>query len=110
MLAVLADLRAMAAMDRDLDRYTFTGGASVHPFVWNILLAARGYGLGGVLTTILVRQEEQVRRLLHVPGEYALAAVLALGHPVRRPRRLRRSPVEDFTTVDSFTGRPYTAG
>jgi nitroreductase len=106
LLAVLADLRALAAVDRDHDRYTFAGGASVYPFVWNILLAARGHGLGGVLTTMLVDREPEVLRLLDAPEEYALAAVVALGHPVRQPRRLRRAAVEEFVTVDRFSGPP----
>ncbi len=44
MLAVAADLRLLAAVDRDLDRYSMVGGASVYPFVWSILLAAHGRG------------------------------------------------------------------
>ncbi len=50
LLLVLADLRALAAVDRDHDRYTFAGGASVYPFVWSILLAARDEGLRTVVT------------------------------------------------------------
>lgn len=104
LLAVFADLSALAAVDRDLDRYSFAGGASIYPFVWNILLAARAEGLGGVLTTMLIRQENEVKRLLDAPPHWALAAVLALGHPVRQPTRLRRRPVGSFTTVDSVDG------
>jgi len=32
LLVVLADLRALAAVDRDGDRYTFAGGASIYQF------------------------------------------------------------------------------
>ena len=32
LLVVLADLRRIAAVDRDLDRYTMAGGASIYPF------------------------------------------------------------------------------
>jgi nitroreductase len=110
LLVVLADLRNLAAVDRDADRYTFAGGASIYPFVWSILLAARDAGLGGVMTTMLVRQEQQVRTLLGVPDEFAVAAVLALGHPVARPTRLSRAPVEEFTTTDRFDGPRLTAG
>src|SRR5471030_2199417 len=38
LLVLLADLRALAAVDRDLDRYTLVGGASIYPFAWSILL------------------------------------------------------------------------
>src|SRR5262245_34421274 len=44
LLALLVDLRDLAAVDRDHDRYTFAGGASVYPFAWNLLLAAREEG------------------------------------------------------------------
>src|SRR5689334_2896507 len=108
LLVLLADLRALAAVDRDHERYTFAGGASVYPFAWSILLAAREHGLGGVITTMLVQREAEVLRLLGVPPEFALAAVIALGHPVRQPRRLRRAPVEDFVTVDRFAGPALT--
>lgn len=107
LLVVLADLAALAAVDRDADRYSFAGGASVYPFVWNILLAARAENLGGVLTTMLIRQEDAVKELLGAPDTWALAAVVALGHPVRQPRRLRREPVASFATVDRVDGAPF---
>jgi nitroreductase len=104
MLVVLADLRDLAAIDRDHDRYTFAGGASVYPFAWSLLLAARDEGLAGVITTIAIRQEDKVKALLGAADELALAAVIALGHPVRQPRRLTRDPVESFATYDRVDG------
>ena len=70
LLAVFADLAQLAAVDRDLERYSFAGGASVYPFAWSILLAARAEGLGGVLTTMLIRQEDEVKRLLGAPARW----------------------------------------
>jgi nitroreductase len=107
LLALFADLRVLAAVDRDHDRYTFAGGASVYPFAWNLLLAARAEGLAGVITTMAVRAEAEVKALLGAPDELALAALIALGHPVRQPRRLRRAAVADFTTVDRVDGEPF---
>jgi len=104
LLALFADLSQLAAVDRDADRYTFAGGASLYPFAWSILLAARDEGLGGVITTIAIREEKQVKALLGAPDPLALAAVIALGYPVRRPRRLRRQPVASFASVDSIDG------
>ena len=104
LLALFADLSMLAAVDRDADRYTFAGGASIYPFAWSILLAAHDEGLGGVITTIAIREEEQVKALLGAPDPMALAAVIALGYPVRRPTRLRRQPVASFASVDSIDG------
>jgi nitroreductase len=104
LLALFADLSIVAAIDRDADRYTFAAGASIYPFAWNVLLAARDEGLGGVITTIAIREEEQVKSILGAVDPLALAAVIALGYPVRQPRRLRRAPVSSFVTVDSIEG------
>ena len=107
LLALFADLSMLAAVDRDADRYTFAGGASIYPFAWNVLLAARDEGLGGVITTIAIREEAQVKSVLGAPDPLALAAVIALGYPVRQPRRLRREPVSAFVTVDSIDGPAF---
>ncbi len=104
LLVLLADLARLATVDRDADHYTMVGGASIYPFAWSILLAARAEGLSGVMTTMLIRREAEVRQLLGVPETVALAGALALGHPVRRPTRLRRSSVDTFATVDRFDG------
>jgi nitroreductase len=109
LLVLLADLRALAAVDRDLDRYTLVGGASIYPFAWSILLAARAEGLAGVMTTMATRHEDEVRSLLAVPDHLAVAGVVALGRPVHQPTRLRRRPVSDFATVDRFDGPPLAA-
>ena len=107
LLALFADLRALAAVDRDGDRYTFAGGASVYPFAWSILLAARAEGLAGVITTMPIKEEHAVKELLHAPDELALAAVLALGHPVKQPTRLTRAAVSSFATVDAVDGAAF---
>jgi nitroreductase len=104
MLVVLADLTRLATVDRDADHYTMVGGASVYPFAWSILLAARDEGLAGVMTTMVVREEAAVKQLLGVPASVSVAGLLALGHPVHQPTRLRREAVETFTTVDRYDG------
>ena len=60
------------------------------------------------MTTVLARQEAGVLEELGVPDGWAIAALVVLGHPVRQITRLRREPVEAFTTVDRFDGRPFT--
>lgn len=110
LLAVYADLSKLAAVDRDATRYSFAGGASIYPFAWSILLAARAEGLGGVVTTMAIRDEANVNALLGAAEPLALAAVIALGHPVRQPRRLRRAPVGEFTTIDRIDGPTFDGG
>ena len=104
MLVLLADLSRLATVDRDCGHYTMVGGASIYPFAWSILLAARAEGLAGVMTTMVVRDEAAVKELLGVPDSVSVVGVLALGVPVRQPTRLKRSPVGSFATVDRFDG------
>jgi nitroreductase len=108
-LVVAADLRSVAMMDGGLDRPPITSGASVYPFVHNILLAARDRDLGGVMTTFLARAEREAAPLLGLPDGWAVASMVCLGQPVRRATRLRRKPVEEFATVDRFDGPPFAA-
>ncbi|MFM7069660.1 MAG: nitroreductase family protein [Actinomycetes bacterium] len=106
-LAVAVDLRDLAVMDKDLDRPSVVGGASVYPFCQNIMLAARSRGLGGVMTTFLARAEPSAAPLLGLPEHHAIVALIVLGHPVHQPTKLRRRPVAEFATVDRFDGPTF---
>jgi nitroreductase len=108
LLLVLADLQGLAAVDRGFDRYTLVGGASIYPFVWSVLLAARDEGLGGVITTMPVRREPEVKARFGIPDHFAIAALVVLGHPLHQPTRLTRNSIDAFTTVDRFGGPALT--
>jgi nitroreductase len=106
-LVVCVDLIVVAAFDQDLDRIGVIAGASVYPFVWNILLAARNEGYGGVLTTAVVAEEPRAKELLGIPENYAIAAVLPLGRPVRQLTKLKRNSVAEIATRERFDGQPF---
>jgi nitroreductase len=110
LLLVLADLGVLATVDRDLPRYTMVGGASIYPFVWSLLLAARAEDLGGVMTTVAVRQEAEMRALFDIPETVVAAALVVLGHPVAAARRLKRAPVSSFAWIDRYGGVPLEQG
>ncbi|MDA2892804.1 nitroreductase family protein [Mycolicibacterium sp. BiH015] len=103
-LVVCVDLGVVAAFDQDLDRIGVIAGASVYPFVWNVLLAARNEGFGGVLTTMAVAEEPRVKELLSIPDGFAVAAVLPLGKPQHQVSKLTRRPVSEFATRERFDG------
>jgi nitroreductase len=106
-LVICVDLGAVAAFDQDLDRIGVISGASAYPFVWNLLLAARNEGFGGVLTTMVVASEPRVKDLLRVPDEYAIAAMVPLGKPVHQVSELTRRPVAEIATRERFDGAPF---
>ena len=108
-LVVCVDLRAVAALDKELDRVGIVGGASVYPLVWNILLAARNEGFGGTITTMAIAEEPALKHLLAIPDPFAVAAVVPLGKPTRQVKRLNRVPVEEMTRLEHWEGGPLLA-
>ena len=106
-LAVAVDLSNVAMMDAELDRPPVTGGASIYPFCWNLMLSARAHGLGGVMTTFLSRVEPAAAPALGLPDHHALVTTIFLGHPVHQPTKLKRQPVESFATRNRFDGSTF---
>lgn len=104
LLLVFVDLSVVASFDSQLDRVGVISGASVYPFVWNILLAARNEGLGGTLTTFAVGKESEVQKLLGVPSHVAMAAMIPLGKPVKQLSKLKRKQVDEFAMLERWGG------
>lgn len=107
-LVFTVDLGVVAATDQDLDRIAVVPGASVYPLVWNVLLAARNEGFGGVPTTMVIAEEPRAKELLNVPDQHAFAAFVPLGKPVRQLTKLKRRSVDEFVTRERFDGTPFT--
>jgi nitroreductase len=79
------------------------GGASVYPFVQNVLLGLRAEGLGAALTTLLVPAEAEVKQMLEIPDEVAIAAHIGAGYRADDwPTRLARRPVEEFAFSERY--------
>ena len=96
-LLVTVDLETLAVTDRDLPRQSIVGGGSVYPFVQNLLLGLRAEGVGAALTTMIIPAEADVKALLGIPPEQALAALIAVGFAAdplpTKLRRLRRNAI-----------------
>jgi nitroreductase len=105
-LVVCVDLSVVASMDQFLPRVGVISGASIYPFVWNILLAARHEGLAGTITTLAVAQEPKIQALLGIPAQVAVAAVMPLGRPATRITRLKRKPVSEIAMLERWGGPP----
>lgn len=94
------------ATDNELPRRSIVGGASIYPFVQDLLLALRAEGLGAAMTTLLVPAEAEVKELFGFPEDVALAAHVGVGHRADPwPKRLARKPVEEFAFAERF-GEP----
>jgi nitroreductase len=107
-LVVGVRLEDLAVTDAELPRQSIVGGASIYPFVQNLLLALRGEGLGAAMTTLLVPAEAEVKRLLEIPDDVALAAHVGVGYRLDPwPQRLARRDVEEFAFAERY-GEPLT--
>jgi nitroreductase len=103
LVVICARIPDLHITDRNLDRVSFVGGASVYPAVQNLLLACRDRGLGATLTTLVVEFEPEIKVMLGIPAEYAVAGTLAIGHPIGKlPTKLRRLPVEQIVFLERF--------
>lgn len=108
-LVICVDLRLVASTDQYLNRVGIVSGASIYPFAWSILLAARHEGFGGNITTLAVAQEPKVQDLLDIPRHIAVCAIMPLGRPVRQLRKLSRKPVREFAMLERWGGEPLVA-
>ena len=81
-----------------------TTGSSIYPAVQNILLAARGLGLGSVLTTFHKQYEQEVHEILSIPDNVETAALLPIGYAAEGVRYgpTRRKPLDDVTHWDGW--------
>jgi nitroreductase len=102
-LVIGVRLEDLAVTDAQLPRQSIVGGASVYPFAQNVLLGLRAEGLGAAMTTLLVPAEAEVKRLLEIPDDVAIAAHIGTGYRVDDwPTRLARRPVEEFAFAERF--------
>src|SRR5262249_51407029 len=109
-LVICVDLKVVASTDQDLDRVGVISGASIYPFAWNILLAARQEGFAGTITTLAVAEEPKIRQLLDSPRQGATAAVRPRGKPVKQLTKLKRKAVSEFAMLDRWGGTPVGGG
>ena len=83
-------------------------GASVYPACQNLLLAARGVGLGGVMTLWHAPVETELRNLLDIPEGVFVAATITLGHPEGAHGPVRRRPLGELVYDDAWgTSAPW---
>jgi len=107
-LVVCVDLKVVASTDQNLERVGVVSGASIYPFAWNVLLAARQEGYGGTITTLAIAEEPKLQALLGLPAHVAVAAVMPMGRPARQLTKLKRKAVSEFAMRERWGGAPFT--
>ena len=94
----------LACIEDDGRPDDFARGATIYPSVQNMLLAARGLGLGSCLTTRHRKFESEIKVLLGIPENVHIASLLPLGFPAPGARYgpTRRKPAEEVTYYERW--------
>lgn len=80
--------------------------ASIIPAAWSFQLALRSRGLGSVLTTLHLFQEQKAAELLGIPDTVTQVAMLPVAYAVGDDfRPAVRGPVEEITSWDTWGQR-----
>lgn len=93
----------IACMMSDGLKLGFTSGASIYPAVQNLMLAARNVGLGTTPTTIHRYRHDEFRRLLDIPGDVEIAAIIPMGYPAGKFGSGPRKPLEEVVCWEKWT-------
>jgi nitroreductase len=83
-------------------------GSSIYPAIWNLMLAARGHGVGTCLTTVMNFKTEDVYKVLNVPSDkgWTLNATITAGYPLGKWGVAARKPVEEVTYLNKWGESP----
>ena len=90
---ILACLTGMPRMAPGIASASHYG--SIFPAVQNLLLAARGLGLGATLTTLHKLHEDDVKQLLGIPEDVETVALIPVGYPIGKYGPTKRRPVDE---------------
>jgi nitroreductase len=105
LVLVLVPKISMVVTDDDGEMDVGPVYASVYPAVQNLILAARAFGLGTVLTTVYRVYEDDVRAVCDIPDRYEVGAMLPLAYPTGSWGRAPRRPAGSITSWDTFGRR-----
>lgn len=84
-------------------------GSSIYPAAWNLMLAARGEGVGTTLTTFATHfKHDELVAALDIPADkgWRVAAIISCGYPTGRWGVAERGPLEDVVYLDRWGNRP----
>ncbi len=76
--------------------------SAVYPASQNLILAARGLGLGTTFTTFHMVAEPVVRETLGLPDDVLIGTTLCVGYPDRPFGPVTRKPVSEVIHWDGW--------
>lgn len=101
-----APVHLVVCMDTDGQPPSFGHGSSIYPAIQNLMLAARGLGVGTVLTTIHRYRDAELKTLLGIPDHIVTAALIPMGYPRGNFGAGPRKPLDEVTFVERWGQAP----
>jgi nitroreductase len=86
-----------------MDRILF--GSAIYLATQNLMLAARGMGLGTVMTSFQAGMLSELREWLELPEDVLPVALIPMGYPDAKFGPLKRDPAENVTHWDRWGSR-----
>lgn len=81
--------------------------SNAHASAWcatqNLLLAATAEGLGACVYNLWKREIIPTRRLLKIPRNYKIAAIIQVGHPAEIPEPPPKKKLQEVTSYNTFS-------
>ncbi len=102
--AIIKNARILIVVFLDNDQmYDHTKDVqSIGACIQNMLLAVHSMGLGAVWLGEILKNKEQVNKVLEAPDSYELMAVVALGHPLKKARSSDRKELSELVFRERF--------
>lgn len=81
---------------------------SILPAAWSFMLAARAKGLGSAWTTLHLRYEDEVAKILDIPDNFTQTCLLPVAYFTGTDfRPAKRVPVSELTYLDSWNNKAF---
>src|SRR5579875_3809684 len=103
-LSGLGVRRTLALVRNSRRAVAITEAGCVFPGAQNLLLAARAHGLGAVLTTWHLEQEQEFKAILGIPKRVKTFCMIPVGWPTGRFGEVRRRPAAEAIRWERWSG------
>ena len=78
--------------------------SSIYPATQNLLLAARGLGLGAAMTTFQITDEPAIKEHFGIPEDVHIGSTIPVGYPMGRFGPVGRKPLDEVLHWDRWGG------
>ena len=78
--------------------------STIYPATQNLLLAARGLGLGAAMTTFQAGAEDEIKAHFGIPDDVYIGSTIPVGYPMGRFGPLGRKPLDEVLHWERWGG------